>query len=409
MAPEPLPPFGLAEGQPNCSAYFEKLQICPNATMAEAGARWINFSTWTDSTKWDAYPWTTQYWYAMVGGSASRFYDEFSPSSDTALEMTVSSGLRFTKSFSPRVANWTNTKHAAVQMWPSDNHRGYVIWRVNEVTTDADGGGSIAWEFDGGGWQLVQGPRAGVDIYHQQPCWFAVENVLEELDSPGEYYHDHEARKLYFWPNTTTPFTGGSLEVTGGGLEVVVAIRGEDSGNVARNITLEGVEIAHSGQSYLTHPYEVPSDGDFAVRRAAAVFVENAHGTTITRCKVERAGGNGIMLSNHVRHANISYNEVAWAGENSIVLMGRSNLNSGVGIDSYPSDNYLGHNHLHHHGVWGKNSAGFLQAVGMWNRVEYNVIHSGPRSGATYNDHFGGGDSFDGNLMFDAVRETSDQ
>ena len=67
------------------------------------------------------------------------------------------------------------------------------------------------------------------------------------------------------------------------------------------------------------------------------------------------------------------------------------------------------HNHLHHHGVWGKNSAGFLQAVGMWNRVEYNVIHSGPRSGATYNDHFGGGDSFDGNLMFDAVRETSDQ
>ena len=51
----------------------------------------------------------------------------------------------------------------------------------------------------------------------------------------------------------------------------------------------------------------------------------------------------------------------------------------------------------------------FLQAVGMWNRVEYNVIHSGPRSGATYNDHFGGGDRFDGNLMFDAVRETSDQ
>jgi hypothetical protein len=230
---------------------------------------------------------------------------------------------------------------------------------------------------------------------------------MQELDMPGEYYHDAAAHKLYYWPNTTRVFEGGSLQVTLGGLEVVVAVNGTDSRRV-ENVTLDGLEFAHSGQSYLTQPYEVPSNGDFAVRRAAAVFVENAKGFTITGCKFERPGGNGLMLSNHVRFANVSFNEVAFAGENAIVLMGTSSLNSGLGIDSYPSDNFVGHNHLHHFGVWGKNSAGFLQAVGTHNTIVGNVIHSGPRSGATFNDHFGGGNKFAGNLMFDLVRETSD-
>ena len=331
--------------------------------------------------------------------------------------MEISSGLLFDKKFSPRVANWTNSEEAAVQMWPADDHRGFVIWRINNVTTDSAGGGSIAWRFGEGGWQQVQGPVAGERMNKQGNCWFAVENLLEEIDTPGEWYHATTARKLYYWPNTTSPFRGGKLQVTVGGLEVVVALQGTGSPQVqaekgagvpVENITLEGLEFAHSGQSYLTRPYEVPSNGDFAVLRAAAVFVENATRIKITRCKIERPGGNGLMLSNHVSHSNISLNEIAWAGENALVLMGSSALNSGIGIDSYPSDNFIGHNHLHHFGVWGKNSAGVLQAVGMHNKIVYNVIHSGPRSGATYNDHFGGGNVFDHNLLMDLVRETSD-
>eukprot|EP01052_Picozoa_sp_SAG31_P060779 SAG31_NODE_19920_length_588_cov_1.063395_1_plen_160_part_01 len=157
----------------------------------------------------------------------------------------------------------------------------------------------------------------------QGNCWFAVENVLEEIDMPGEWYHSKSAQKLYYWPNTTSPFNGGKLQVTVGGLEVVVALQGTGSqgqaaagGEHVENITLEGLEFAHSGQSYLTKPYEVPSNGDFAVLRAAAVFVENATPIKITGCKFERPGGNGVMLSNHVSHSNVSFNEVAWAGEN---------------------------------------------------------------------------------------------
>ncbi len=32
---------------------------------------------------------------------------------------------------------------------------------------------------------------------------FYVENVFEELDTPGEWFFDEDHGKLYFWPNTT--------------------------------------------------------------------------------------------------------------------------------------------------------------------------------------------------------------
>ncbi len=34
--------------------------------------------------------------------------------------------------------------------------------------------------------------------------WY-VENLLEELDEPGEWYLDPDLRLLYYWPNHTTP------------------------------------------------------------------------------------------------------------------------------------------------------------------------------------------------------------
>lgn len=35
---------------------------------------------------------------------------------------------------------------------------------------------------------------------------YFVENILEELDSPGEWYLDRDGRKLYLWPKTLVKF-----------------------------------------------------------------------------------------------------------------------------------------------------------------------------------------------------------
>ena len=45
---------------------------------------------------------------------------------------------------------------------------------------------------------LGSGPGRSYDIRKGQ--WFYAENVLPELDSPGEWYLDRDAGILYFWP-----------------------------------------------------------------------------------------------------------------------------------------------------------------------------------------------------------------
>ena len=50
-----------------------------------------------------------------------------------------------------------------------------------------------------GGYQEARG--SGIRSNH-----YFVENIFEELDAPGEWFHDPVGEKLYFWPNSTKPF-----------------------------------------------------------------------------------------------------------------------------------------------------------------------------------------------------------
>ena len=46
------------------------------------------------------------------------------------------------------------------------------------------------------------------------PQEFFIENVLDELDAPGEWFYDATAKKLYLWHNDTGVPLGGTVELT---------------------------------------------------------------------------------------------------------------------------------------------------------------------------------------------------
>ena len=50
--------------------------------------------------------------------------------------------------------------------------------------------------FSHGGYQEARG--SGINNNH-----YYIENVMEELDVPGEWYHDPVQSKLFYYPNTT--------------------------------------------------------------------------------------------------------------------------------------------------------------------------------------------------------------
>jgi hypothetical protein len=185
--------------------------------------------------------------------------------------------------------------------------------------------------FGKGGFQEAHGGG----INHQP---FFVEGVREALDAKGEWWVDvhTEPPTLYIYPNTTTAtntaatatsstnstttahpvpthahvhgnrdanthtttLTATTMRVIIPKLATLISVRGEagDDGFDAVNITLKGLTLAHTTETYL-QPYIVPSPGDWSIHRGGALFVEGVEDLAVVGCEFIRLGGNGIFLS----------------------------------------------------------------------------------------------------------------
>jgi hypothetical protein len=126
----------------------------------------------------------------------------------------------------------------------------------------------VVINFGYGGYQEARG--SGINPGQH----FYIENVLEELDVPGEWFYDDEAGLLYVFPNGTDLL---SAEIAIPVVDTVVAINGSQSGvgQYARNVSFVGFTVTQSRVTFLEQ-YEVPSGGDWAIHRGAALFVQDA-------------------------------------------------------------------------------------------------------------------------------------
>ena len=163
---------------------------------------------------------------------------------------------------------------------------------------------------------------------------YYVSGILEELDVPGEWYHDVLERKLYYFPvSASTPDTtfDASTEVVAAQLSTVIRVGGAAGGAdpaasgiwspPAAGIVLEGLTITETRTTTLDR-YEVPSGGDWAVARLAALVLENAEDITVKRCVFDQVGGNAVLLSNHVANSTIEDCEFDHMGDSGVVSLG---------------------------------------------------------------------------------------
>ena len=243
-----------------------------------------------------------------------------------------------------------------------------------------------------GGWQEARGCSHGAEWY--------VENIMEELDSPGEWFYNATTMKLYLYPNMSLPTEG-----VGTVLDVLIAIRGTMDIPV-RQVSIVNVVFAHSAITFFK-PYEVPSGGDWSVYRGGAVFVEGVDGFNLQGCLFDAVGGNGVVLSGYVRNAVIRENEFVWSGDSAIVSVGDSHLIDGT-LGTQPRGTRIIGNLVHENGVFGKQTCAYVQSLSCQTEITGNVFFNGPRAGINFNDGFGGGNVIEHNLLFNQVRETGD-
>ena len=243
-----------------------------------------------------------------------------------------------------------------------------------------------------GGFQEARGDIGGAEWY--------VENIFEELDVAGEWYFDDDTYQLYYFPNGTLPD-----EITISQVESLMSIKGSQS-NPVKSISFSHLTFTETSTTYL-ESYEVPSGGDWSIHRNGALFIEGAENVVVDNCLFSNIGGNALFLSNYIRNATVSNNEFVWIGDSAIAAIGSSKLIDGTD-GNQPRGTKISCNLAHEVGLFGKQTAAYIQSISCQTLLEGNVFFNGPRAGINFNDGFGGGNIMTRNLLFNFVRETLD-
>ena len=243
-----------------------------------------------------------------------------------------------------------------------------------------------------GGWQEARGWDVGAEWY--------VENIFEELDSPGEWFYNASSKMLYLFPNGTLPTRG-----VGTVLDRVIQVQGNMNSPVT-NVTIANVTIAHAATTFLRR-YEVPGAGDGSVIREGAVFVEGVEGFLLQNCLFYAPGGNGLVISQYARDTVIEGNEFVWSGDSGMLVTGQTYMIDGTSGNQPRGVKVLG-NLVHENGVFVKGASSYRQSFTCQTELIGNVFFNGPRAGINFNDGFGGGNFVQHNMVFNHVRETVD-
>ena len=250
-----------------------------------------------------------------------------------------------------------------------------------------------------------------------------VENVLEELDSPGEWYFDTQTRKLYFFPVAGTDLQGATCEAVV--LKNLIELKGTEEQPV-QNISIEGIKFEHTKRT-LFEPYEPLLRSDWTIYRGGAVFIEGAENCSLENCEFTNLGGNVVFVSSYNRNIRIASNHIYNCGASAICFVGDasavrspsfqygqfvalSEMDTVPGPQNnlYPKDCIAEDNLIHRIGRVEKQTAGVQIAMAMDITVSHNSIYDVPRAGINIGDGTWGGHILEYNDVFNTVLETGD-
>ncbi|MBT3272674.1 MAG: right-handed parallel beta-helix repeat-containing protein, partial [Spirochaetales bacterium] len=232
---------------------------------------------------------------------------------------------------------------------------------------------------------------------------FYIENIFEELDAPREWYLDSDSGLLYWMPEDGIDPASAVVEVPL--LTTLVEIRGTQRKPVS-GITFDRIRFAGTRSTFM-EPYEIPSLGDWALRRDGAVLMEGTRNCTISNCFFDAVGGNGLFINRYNRDATVTGCTFSESGDSAICLVGEYESTTGT-QKPFPFECRVENNHIHHCGEYGKQIAGVYISRAKRVTVGHNLIHDMSRAGICIGDGTWGGHVIEFNHVHDTCRQTHD-
>jgi hypothetical protein len=261
--------------------------------------------------------------------------------------------------------------------------------------------------FSMGGFQEARGDckAGGGDWY--------IENALELLDWPNEFFLHLNDNKVFFLPPNGEDISGiadSKFEI-GSKITRLIQIIGSSS-NPTKNVRLVNLQFERTYPSHMK-PHETPSGGDWAIHRSGTVYLEGVENILIADCVFTKLGSHAIFASNYVRNLQILRNNFYALDGSAIMLAGDPKFSTAQPWDrrfdpDYISTVLIRNNVISEIGLMEIQSAGIFGTLAKDIVIERNVIYNGPRAAVVFNDLFGGNLITRDNVMFNMVRLTLD-
>ena len=306
-----------------------------------------------------------------------------------------------------RVKTWSDPVGAIVHAMHSGEWGGF-----HYVATGVDSNGELI--LAGGHQNNRPSPMHG--------SYRMVENVLEELDSPGEWFLD-AAHKLYYWPVPGTDINSAVIE--GVQLKHLIEIVGAEE-NPVQDVDIDGIGFQHTRRTIM-ETYEPLLRSDWMIYRGAAIFLEGTKNVRIHDCELSNLGGNAVFISDYNRDVEITGNHIHDCGASGISFVGSpeavrspsfqydefvplSEMDTvkGPKTNKYPSNSLVDDNLIYRIGRVEKQTAGVQIAMAMDITVSRNSIYEVPRAGINIGDGTWGGHIIEYNDVFSTVLESGD-
>ena len=317
------------------------------------------------------------------------------------------SGVNFSSNLLPN-APYKKPQTAIVHSCRGGNNC-WFTWMF-AVDSQSVEGKTLSWTK--GGFQGAEGADVGGNWY--------IENVIEELDAPNEYFYDKDRGQLYYFYNASNGVPPpSSIEFESVEERILITVKGSQEKPVS-NVTVTNLILRDARFTFMD-PHGMPSGGDWALARSGAIRIEGSENLTVAGVLIENCDGNGISINNYNRNLTIIDNEIRWIGGTAIAAWGSTeqgvgggniSLPLGMGIDgtrgNQPRGTRIANNFIHEIGIFQKQSSAYFQAQACQTIIERNIVFNGPRAHINFNDQFGGGNKITSNLLINACRETAD-
>ena len=307
-----------------------------------------------------------------------------------------------------RAARWADPAGGYMHVMHSSQWGGYQ-YRI----TGKDAAGELTYE---GGWQNNRkGPM------HKE--FRMVENIFEELDAPGEWFHNTKTGTLYYMPAPDTDLPKATVEVVR--LRHLIEFQGT-SGAPVKNITFDGFVVRHAARTFMDTK-EPLLRSDWTIYRGGSFLLNGTEDVSILDCEFDQVGGNAVFVSNYNRRTLVKGCHIHDAGASGVCFVGDpaavrdplfeygkkndlSNIDRTPGpkTDNYPAQGTVEDCLIHGIGRLERQPAGVMMDMAMAITVRDTSVYDCARSGINIGDGAWGGHLIERCDVFDTVLETHD-